>query len=184
MMGTEAAVSDLNSFLNTVILTAGVFAAIVTSVTNIIISLINNHRLKSIESQKQLTEIDKYRYRKLYELILNWHNYDSPNQGKTANQIAFYKQLNLFLDDKGRYEIAKPLLDECYITSLDLLKEKCEKLLLDLIHVENADGTHSEEFPTIKQAYFDGGIEFSKILKKSINSQLGVLLGKSNAINK
>ena len=68
---------ELNEFFTTVILTAAVFAALVTSIANIIISLMNNWRLKKIEKQKQMNEIDKYRYSRLYELILNWHKYDS-----------------------------------------------------------------------------------------------------------
>ena len=50
---------ELNEFFTTVILTAAVFAALVTSIANIIISLMNNWRLKKIEKQKQMNEIDK-----------------------------------------------------------------------------------------------------------------------------
>lgn len=39
-------------FLYTVILTTTVFAALITSIANIIISLINSYRLKHIEEQK------------------------------------------------------------------------------------------------------------------------------------
>ena len=56
---------ELNEFFTTVILTAAVFAALVTSIANIIISLMNNWRLKKIEKQKQMNEIDKYRYSRL-----------------------------------------------------------------------------------------------------------------------
>lgn len=82
---------ELNEFFTTVILTAAVFAALVTSIANIIISLMNNWRLKKIEKQKQMNEIDKYRYSRLYELILNWHKYDSAQRGDTAEEIAFYR---------------------------------------------------------------------------------------------
>ena len=109
---------ELNEFFTTVILTAAVFAALVTSIANIIISLMNNWRLKKIEKQKQMNEIDKYRYSRLYELILNWHKYDSAQRGDTAEEIAFYRLLNLFMDDSGRYEIAKPLLDKTDIEPL------------------------------------------------------------------
>ena len=40
------AIMELNEFFTTVILTAAVFAALVTSIANIIISLMNNWRLK------------------------------------------------------------------------------------------------------------------------------------------
>lgn len=174
------AIMELNEFFTTVILTAVVFAALVTSIANIIISLMNNWRLKKIEKQKQMNEIDKYRYSRLYELILNWHKYDSAQRGDTAEEIAFYRLLNLFMDDSGRYEIAKPLLDKCYIEELEVKKTEGEKLLNDLVGTELPDGTHSEEFPAIKKRYFDIAKEFSKMLKTVINCQLEELLCKSN----
>lgn len=174
------AIMELNEFFTTVILTAAVFAALVTSIANIIISLMNNWRLKKIEKQKQMNEIDKYRYSRLYELILNWHKYDSAQRGDTAEEIAFYRLLNLFMDDSGRYEIAKPLLDKCHIEELEVKKTEGEKLLNDLVGAELPDGTHSEEFPAIKQRYFDIAKEFSKMLKTVINCQLEELLCKSN----
>ena len=106
-------------FLNTVLLTTAVFAAFITSLANVVISLINNHKLKKLEDKKQMNEIDKYRYSMLYELVINWHKYDSKIEGTTVSEIAFYKLINLFMDDSGRYEIAKPLLDECYIRELE-----------------------------------------------------------------
>ena len=45
---------ELNEFFTTVILTAAVFAALVTSIANIIISLMNNWRLKKIEKQNEI----------------------------------------------------------------------------------------------------------------------------------
>lgn len=50
----------------------------------------------------------------------------------------------------------------------------------DLVGAELPDGTHSEEFPAIKQRYFDIAKEFSKMLKTVINCQLEELLCKSN----
>lgn len=70
------------SFFNTVVFTSVVFAACVTSVFNMVISIMNNHRLKKIEKQRSMREIDKYRYCKLYELILNWNKYDAPPKRK------------------------------------------------------------------------------------------------------
>ncbi|MCM1315899.1 MAG: hypothetical protein NC205_00780 [Prevotella sp.] len=172
---------ETNSFFDAVILTAGVFAALVTSIANIIIALTNNNRLKKIESQKHINEIDKYRYSRLYELILNWHQYDSIPKGENAGEIAFYRLLNLFLDDSGRYEIIKPLLDKVYVDKLEIKKKECEKLLNALIEAEAPDGTHSEDFFIIKENYFNNGKEFSKILKETINCQLEILLEKSSS---
>ena len=49
---------EKKDFLYTVILTTTVFAALITSIANIIISLINSYRLKHIEEQKKLNEIE------------------------------------------------------------------------------------------------------------------------------
>lgn len=83
------------------------------------------------------------------------------------------------MDDSGRYEIAKPLLDKIFIKKLEKAKLKCEELLNDLVDAETPDGTHSEKFPSIRQSYYDNAIEFSEILKEAINSQLEILLGQS-----
>ena len=106
---------DKSTFLSTVVFTATVFAALITSIANIVISLFNNHMLKSIESKKRLHDSDKYRYNRLYELVLKWHEYDSEYDGKTDGEIASNRLLHLFLDDIGRYDLAKPLLDSYYI---------------------------------------------------------------------
>lgn len=177
---TEAVSMDSSTFVNTVILTATVFAALLSSIVNIIISLINNRKLKKIEKQKQMNEIDKYRYSRLYELVLNWYDYDTETAGDTASEIAFYKLLNLFMDDSRRYEFAKPLLDKCFVELLELKKTECNELLDALIEAEAPDGTHTKEFPHIRKYYFTAGQEFSKLLKDTINTQLEVLLGKNN----
>ena len=110
---------EKKDFLYTVILTTTVFAALITSIANIIISLINSYRLKHIEEQKKLNEIDKYRYSRLHEILINWHKYDSEIKGETDSEIAFYRLLNQFMDDLGRYEIAKPIIDAGYTEELE-----------------------------------------------------------------
>ena len=91
--------SDWIAVVQPIVLTSAVFAAFTTSAANVVISIMNNKRLKGIEKQKELNEIDKYRYSRLYELILNWHNYDTKINEKKAERIAFYRMLNLFFDD-------------------------------------------------------------------------------------
>lgn len=167
-----------NTFFNTIVLTTAVFAALISSIANIIISLLNNYRIKKIEKQKQINEFDKYRYSRLYELLLNWNNYDTATKGETAEEIAFYRLLNLFMDDCKRYMLVKPLLDQCYREPLETKKTEGEQLLNALIRAETPDGTHLVEFSTIRVQYFDAGERFSELLKSTINNQLDVLLQK------
>ena len=161
---------EKKDFLYTVILTTTVFAALITSIANIIISLINSYRLKHIEEQKKLNEIDKYRYSRLHEILINWHKYDSEIKGETDSEIAFYRLLNQFMDDLGRYEIAKPLLDAGYTEELENKKIECENLLNNLVEAEAPDGTHTKDFPIIREKYFASGQEFSKLLKNCLHN--------------
>lgn len=168
----------VKEIISQVILTAIVFAAFVTSIANMIISLMNNHRLKKLEKQKVMNAIDKYRYSRLYELVLNWHNYDSPHKGENAGEIACNRLINLFLDDVGRYELAKPLLDECYKKEIEEIISKGEEVLHDLIEKEEA-GNRTKEFLDVQQKYFDAGKDLDHKLKEAINVQLDKLLFKS-----
>ncbi len=165
-----------NSIINTALLTATVFAALISSIANIIISIMNNHRLKRIEKEKQLNDIDKYRYSRLYELLLNWHTYDSEYSGDTAGEIAFNRMLNLFLDDSGRYSIARALLDKKYTIILDAKKDECNHLLSLLVESETVDGKHTEQFLSRRDDYFTAGSAFDDLLKDAINTQLETLL--------
>lgn len=92
-----------------------------------IISLINNKSSK-IQKNSQMNSIVKYRYDKLCEMIMNWDKFDSAADGSTADEVAFYKLLNLFIDDAKRYAVVKPLLNECYIDNLENQKKECENL--------------------------------------------------------
>lgn len=170
---------DAPTFINTVILTAAVFAALISSIANIVISLINNHRLKSIEKEKRLNDIDKYRYSRLYDLVVRWHEYDSEYTGQTASEIAHNRLVNMFLDDTGRYDLAKPLLDKSYIEDLEKKKEDGNKLLEQLVSALTSNNSRSEDISNIKERYFDAGKEFSASLKSAINDQLATLLQKT-----
>lgn len=77
-------------------------------------------------------------------------------------------------------KLIRRMVCKCYIEELEVKKTEGEKLLNDLVGAELPDGTHSEEFPAIKQRYFDIAKEFSKMLKTVINCQLEELLCKSN----
>lgn len=157
--------------INSAVLTAAVFAAIVTSVTNLIISIANGQRLKKIEKQKQQNEIDKYRYTRLYELILNWHNFDSEFSGESVSEIATNRLVNSFLDNTGRYEIAKPLLDDLYKKDLDIKLQRGKEALTKLI-----DASKSVDYSAVFSDYVKISSEFSDALKGAINKQLEILL--------
>ena len=159
------------NIINSAVLTAAVFAAIVTSVTNLIICIANGQRLKKIEKQKQQNEIDKYRYTRLYELILNWHKFDSEFSGESVSEIATNRLVNSFLDNTGRYEIAKPLLDDLYKKDLDIKLQHGQEELTKLI-----DASESADYSAVFSDYVKISSEFSDALKGAINKQLEILL--------
>lgn len=167
-----------NNILTTVILSSAVFAALISSLSNLIISLINNRRLKVIEKQKNMTEIDKYRYTKLYEMLFNWYKYDSEIHGENPGEIAYYRLLDRFLENDTRYEIIRPLLDEHFVVELDEIRVEVNKLLNDLIDAEKPNGTHTDDFPNISDKYMKNGMMFSNKLKDVIYQQLKMLLMK------
>ena len=160
--------------LNSVVLTAGVFAAFITSLANIIITLFNNHRLNAIEKKKEMQEMDRYRYSHLYDLLLNWQKYDFPTEG---DDVAYDKVINRFMEDTNRYELAKPLMDQVYIDRLEP-KQIEGKDILDRMIRNAAFNEDEEEFYYLQSDYVRIGEEFSNMLKKEINNQLVELLRK------
>lgn len=164
-----------------VIISSAVFAALITSITNMIISLLNNRRLKIIEKQKKSGEIDKYRYSRLYEMLLNWHQYTSEFKGESTEETAVRRLANEFLDNAGRYDIVRPLLDKQYIMELDEIRKKGNALANELVRFgqdkeEKSKEENMDDYQEIKMRYFKIGIEFADKLKKVINEQLEELL--------
>lgn len=142
---------------------------------NRIISLINNKSSK-MQKNSQMNSIAQYRYDKLCEMVMNWDKFDSAADGSTADEVTFYKLLNLFIDDAKRYAVVKPLLDECYIDSLENQKKECENLLDTLLKAETPEGMPTKDFLSILKSYFESGKEFSVLLKGAVNSQMRALL--------
>lgn len=126
-----------------------------------------------------MTEIDKYRYSCLYELLLNWEKYNSECTGKTAKEIASEYLMKAFLDDSKRYEISRPLLDSKYITGLDE-KHENGKVILKQLFTVGKDKNNSEIYDQMYKQYLDNGYAFTILLKNSINEQLSDLLIKDN----
>ena len=174
--------NESNQFLM-IILSSAVFAALVSSLTNLIISLINNRRLSVIEKQKKRSEIDKYRYIQLHEMLLNWDQYttikmpqDIEDGNNESEYMAYIRKsreyiLNVFIDDRNRYDMIRPLLSEKYKNELDILKEEGNNLLYSITLCENQDDCF-----VLEQKYAKLTKKFSDKLKNAINQQLQDLL--------
>lgn len=167
---------ETNVFIDNVILTATVVAALLSSIANIAISIINNNRLKKIEKNKQLNEFDKYRFDMLYQLVLNWYNYDSEDQGDNNDEIMINRYFFLFTDSSKRYELAKPLLDKKFVEQLEPRYNEGNNILTDML---NSDNTANDNLIALKIQLVRVGQEFSGLLRNAVYSQLEILLNKT-----
>lgn len=165
-----------------IIITSTVFAAFITSLSNLVITLFNNKRLNAIERRKDRNEIDKYRYIQLHEMILKWDKYnsiefDSTKIGETEEECIEYAKkckeyiLNIFIDDKRRYNVVRPLLSEQFIMELDEIKEEGDELLYKIAYCED-----KEEHLDLEKKYANTSDKFTSKLKSAINQQLADLL--------
>lgn len=155
-----------------ILLSSAVLAALVTSLTNLIISLINNHKLKVIEKQKKDIEIYKYRYSHLYDILLKWYEYSTSIEDKYSIDARIISE---FLDNCGRYNLMRPLLDEQFIDSLDEKRDKGQNLCNKLVSIHKKDG-FSEEYQHIKEECISNAFKFRDELSRTIHEQLRLLL--------
>lgn len=153
--------------VSSIALTSAVIAAVISAFMQLMVF-----------SKSKKKEVNAYRYSRLYDLIASWYKFDSNVEGDTAEQIAVNKNIVLFLDDTRRYELAKPLLDKCYILELDKKQEECDKFLNFLMEAEKYMNTDYDSYLNIRKQYFHSGGEFSDLLRLNINKQIIKLLSK------
>lgn len=106
--------------------------------------------------------------------MLEWHKYETNTTGKTSEEIAANRLVNVFLDDSRRYEIAKPLLDDIYKEELNVKLKQGQQVLNKLINDTNTQDHHGNY-----SDYIAISVDFSKSLKAAINNQLENLLQQS-----
>ena len=124
--------SNESNLFTSAIISGAVFAALIASITNIVISIINNRMLKIIEKQKKIGEIDKYRYIRLYEILTRWYNHKFDYEDEYDEDNNKINSLHFFYDLLDWYHITKPFLDSRYITELDKIVEEGHKINLDI----------------------------------------------------
>ena len=120
--------SNESNIFTSVIISSAVLAALVTSITNIIVSVLNNLKLKTIENQRKISEIDKYRYTRLYEILTHWYQQDFKIEKVCTEENGGCCFTNKNLNYGDLYNIIRPLLDKQYIIELDKSKKHWEKI--------------------------------------------------------
>ena len=124
--------SNGSNLFTSAVISGAVFAALIASIANIIISIINNRMLKTIEKQKKIGEIDKYRYTCLYDILTRWYNHKFDFEDKYDEDHNNIGSLHTFHDILEWYNITKPFLDSQYITELDRIVKKEQSLNIEM----------------------------------------------------
>lgn len=170
------------SLIYNVLLTSGVFAALITSVVNIVLLIVNNTHLKKIERIRWDNEIIKYRYVKLYEFCKEWHNYEIDIDD--VLEIGDEEYVKMYADLLGsinsnieRYRVVKPLLDRSYTEELDELLNEIHLKEKEIILMH--DSMSKEEYHRADEEMLNLGVDFSKKLKKDIDNQLTTLISSN-----
>lgn len=168
--------SNESNIFTSVIISSAVLAALVTSITNIIVSILNNRKLKIIEKQRKVSEIDKYRYTCLYEILTHWYKHDFEFEKEYEKEKSDDCFENKLLDYSDLYNIIKPLLDRQYVIELDKSKNQWEKIKRERDRAKN-DILKSVPLH-IEVTYFTLNAKFKRKLEETINLQLEALLIK------
>jgi hypothetical protein len=161
-----------------VIISVGVVAAAIAAIANVIVALMNNKRLKGIEKDKKMTEIQKYRYTQLYEIIKHWYDFDTDIDvaEKSEGEIASIRLMHKPLDHKGRWDIVKPLLNPKFTNGIDDMVEKVDELLLKFVKLSKEKEEKEEIVDNARWDYSSCGEKFGKMIRNAINNQLQELL--------
>ncbi len=164
--------------LPTALISTAVFAAAIAAIANVVIAVLSNHRLKMIEKKHKMDEIEKYRYTHLYDIILNWHSYDTKieSENKSVNTIASINLFNRILDNKGRYNLVKPLVSSKYTDNkrkIESIIDKGDNITLQYVLATNEN---TNDTRNIMKELADCSRELEKELRKMINQQLEELI--------
>jgi hypothetical protein len=168
--------------LSPVIISVGVIAAVIAAIANVTVTLMNNHRLKAIEEKREMTEIDKYRYTRLYEIVMNWNGYAAPLESggrpiEDPDEIISFRLINSLYDNLGRYHVIRPLLSSKYRDVEQEIEHIIEEGGTHLLQMSKAqDAQNIGEKQQYRKAYSDCAVQLEKLLREVINSQLEDLL--------
>lgn len=156
-----------------VLLSVGVVSAAIAAIANVIVTLLNNTRLKALEKDKRISELIQYRYVKLYGILeeicqLEALSYDISDEHikETIHNVE-----NRFGVIKKKCDLAKPLIQDSYIVKLNANLAKEQALSQHVIeHVyTNASNFGIRDLLMIRA-------ETESLLVEAIQNQLASLL--------
>jgi hypothetical protein len=168
--------------VSTTLISTAVFAAAIAAIANVVIAIMSNNRLRVIERKHKMTEIEKYRYTHLYDIILNWHNYSTniESEDKSADTIATINLFNGILDNKERYNLVKPLISSKYADKkqeIESIIDRGDNIILQYVLATNEENEKTNDiFKGIIKELADCSEELEKELREMINQQLEELI--------
>lgn len=167
---------DTKNSIMAFLLTSAVLSSIITSSVNIIISIINNKKVKTLEKLKMENGVVLYRYTHLYEIWCEMHKNDNSIDYdmdiKRAAQIELNEIYSALGENVDRVAVMKPLLNNCYIEQI----EKAEKDAIKAFKAfANCEGSQEEQ-DEAEHIYFDTLSTYISETEKALQNQLAELL--------
>jgi len=153
---------ELAQLVTLIVATIGLFG-------NLVVALLSNHRLKSIDQSKRMSELETYRYTKLYDLM--------ESRDELLDKLSgdgFSREIERSQIISKLYHKAKPLVQQKHWGDIDLLFSEIASIKITLI--QNTNDINCS--PEMINALFEitGKIEERFIL--AVQSQLQELLNK------
>lgn len=94
-------------------------ASVLATVTNVIVAIISNRRLKAIEKEKRISELVTYRYTKLYSVLVDIESEHGFINYANDPSRTISESLDKRLKFVAFYKLTRPLLDAKYRAKLD-----------------------------------------------------------------
>lgn len=155
-----------------VFLSTAVIAAALAAIANIIVTLLNNSRLKSIEKDKHINELVYYRYTKLYNYHEEIQSIEKPSAKDLIddNESGALRENEYYQLVARKYILIKPLLEKEVREPVEKLHAK---IIADKVNIiKNKDNLKVEDYSDL----LPNIIMFEQVLTDCITEQLERLI--------
>lgn len=176
--------------ISSVLISAVVIAAIITSTINFVIAILNSKSLKRIEKERQDNSIIQYRYKELHSILKDWIDFSRTlDASLDTDTILPDKVIINYLNDalrvlKQKYDIALSLVDkeiwndmEKYFSELYEAKERC---YIWIIEDNNKISYRTTDYEGVSNQYIDCYKKTKQYFESVINLQLQKISSNKN----
>ena len=174
------------SVLSPIFVSTAVVAAVLGAIANIVISLMNNMRLKTIEANKRSNEINTYRYTQLCTILQGWiiscaeidFIADKDEEPTEKEQVDYLNKAVELL--KQIYEFAKPFVElnlwGDFENRLEQLYDMQCNTYVWIINEDAKKPYRTVDYPEALMDYQKCYANVRESFKNTINNQLEKLL--------